>query len=327
LEHSVREGSGKDARTISQRLQFVWAASDGTMRAADVAPHLGLEPLVDSDRPLIVGLLDQTWLQADLEQRAIAHAVSALVPEHYDEIKRRRLERLDKVHAAVRERLIREINYLGERAAQLDLQVSAGRQPRVQPDNLRKRADELAARLAARERDIEAQRHIVSATPLVLGGALVIPAGLLAKLRGQPMPAAFAADAAARKAIERRAMNAVIAAEEVRGCVVTDVSAEKCGWDVTAQPPVVDGILPEARHIEVKGRAKGADVITITRNEICTALNQGDKFILAIVLVDGDSVDGPHYVRQPFTQEPELGVTSMNYEIAKLLARAQRRRP
>lgn len=323
LEHSVREGSGKDARTISQRLQFVWAAPDGMMRAADAAPHLGLEPLAAPDRPLIAGLLDQTWLRADLEQRAIVHAVSALVPEHYDEIKLRRLERLDKVHAAVRERLIREINYLGERAAQLDLQVNAGRQPRVQPDNLRKRADELAARLAARERDIEAQRHIVSATPVVLGGALVIPVGLLAKLRGKPLPASFTADAAARIEIERRAMDAVIAAEEARGCVVTDVSVEKCGWDVTAQPPVVDGILPEARHIEVKGRAKGADVVTVTRNEVCTALNQGDKFWLAIVLVDGDSIEGPHYVHRPFTQEPEPGIASQNYEIARLLARAE----
>jgi len=127
-----------------------------------------------------------------------------------------------------------------------------------------------------------------------------------------------------RAEIERRAMAAVTAAEKARGCAVTDVSAEKCGWDITSQAPIVDGVLPESRDIEVKGRAKGANVITVTRNEICTALNQGDKFILAIVLVDGDNVDGPHYVRQPFTQEPELGVTSINYEIAKLLARSDR---
>ena len=324
LEHSVREGGGKDAHTVSQRLQFVWAGADGSMRAADAAPHLGLEPLAETNRALLAGLMEEPWLRTDLEQRAITHAASVLVPEHYDEIKRRRLERLDKIHAAVRERLIREINYLGARAAQLDLQVSAGRQPRIQPDNLRKRAEELDARLKAREREIESQRHIVSATPVVLGGALVIPAGLLAKLRGKPLPAAFTADAAARAAIERRAMDAVIAAEKSRGCMVTDVSAEKCGWDITAQPPIVDGILPEARHIEVKGRAKGADVITVTRNEICTALNQGDKFSLAIVLVEDDNVDGLHYVRQPFTQEPEPGVASQNYELAKLLAKAER---
>lgn len=40
----------------------------------------------------------------------------------------------------------------------------------------------------------------------------------------------------------------------------------KCGWDLTAYPPVVDGKQPDARHIEVKGRVKGASMVTITRN-------------------------------------------------------------
>ncbi|TAN08777.1 MAG: DUF3883 domain-containing protein [Rhodanobacteraceae bacterium] len=324
LEHAVREGEGKAAHVLSQRLQFVWADASGAMQAADAAPHLGLAPLADADRAQVDKLLREPWLQSDLEARAIAHAATILVPEHYAEVRRRRIEHLDKVHLAVRERLTREINYLSQRVAQLDLQVAAGKQPRIQPDNLRKRAEELAARLEKREREIERQRHIVSATPVVLGGAVVIPAGLLARWHGKATPATFAADAVARAAIEKRAMETVIAAEQTRGCTVTDVSAEKCGWDITAQPPITGGVLPEARHIEVKGRAKGATVITVTANEICTALNQGDKFLLAVVLVDGDTVDGPHYVYRPFTQEPEPGVASVNYEIAKLLATAQR---
>jgi hypothetical protein len=115
----------------------------------------------------------------------------------------------------------------------------------------------------------------------------------------------------------------VVAAEEALGHVVKDVSALKCGWDITSQPPIREGALPDARHIEVKGRAKGQTDVIVTRNEICTGLNQGDKFWLAIVLVDGDSVDGPHYVRQPFAQEPEPGVTAVTYEISTLLAKAK----
>jgi superfamily II DNA or RNA helicase len=324
LDHSVREGSGAQACTISRRLQFVWGRPDGTMQAADAAPHLGLMPLAESDRALLSDVFEQSWLGAGLESRAVAHAAQTMVPEHYEEIRRQRIERLDKIHAAVRQRLVHEINYLGERAAQLDLQVSAGKQPRVQPDNLRKRAEELAARLASRERAIQSQRHVVSATPIVLGGALVIPQGLLDKRHGHTVPSTFAVDAASRAAIEQSAMQAVMAVEQARGCTVTDVSAEKCGWDITSQPPLVDGALPEARHIEVKGRARGAEVITVTANEICTALNQGDKFWLAIVLVDGDTVDGPHYVCQPFTQEPEPGAASVNYQIASLLADVRR---
>ncbi len=321
LEHSVREGSGATERTLSQRLQFVLADADGSMRSADAAPHLGLEPFPEAERELLAPILAQPWLAASLEQRAVAHAASLLVPEHFEEVRRRRMERIDKVHAAVRARLIKEINYLTERAAKLDLDVRGGKQPRLQPANLRRRAEELTARLASRERELAAQRHIVSATPIVRGGALVVPAGLLARLRGEKLPAGFTADAAARAAIEQAAMRAVIAAEEALGHRVKDVSAQKCGWDITSQPPITDGVLPDARHIEVKGRARGADVITVTANEICTALNQGDKFWLAIVLVDGDVVDGPHYIPQPFTQEPEPGATAVTFKLSTLLTK------
>ncbi len=54
------------------------------------------------------------------------------------------------------------------------------------------------------------------------------------------------------------------------------------------------------------------------------AFNQGDKFVLAIVLVgEGDAVDGPHYIRNPFDREPGWGVASINYNLGDLLARAE----
>jgi succinyl-CoA synthetase alpha subunit len=87
-------------------------------------------------------------------------------------------------------------------------------------------------------------------------------------------------------------MNAVRAAEEARGCRVVDVSAQKCGWDITSYAPAVDGKLPENRHIEVKGRIQGATTITVTKNEIFESWNQGSKYHLAIVLIGeigGDS--------------------------------------
>ena len=80
-------------------------------------------------------------------------------------------------------------------------------------------------------------------------------------------------------------------------------------------------LLP-SRHIEVKGRAKGQTTITVTRNEILYGLNQTDKFILAVVMVDGEQHEGPFYVRQPFTQEPDWAVTSINLDLDQLLARA-----
>jgi hypothetical protein len=121
------------------------------------------------------------------------------------------------------------------------------------------------------------------------------------------------------------AMNAVRAAEEARGCHVVDVTRENCGWDFTSYAPGVNGKPPVSRHIEVKGRTKEATSITISRNEILYALNQSDKFILAIVLVNTDgTVDGPHYVRKPFTREPDWSECSSNHDLNKLLSIATR---
>ena len=59
-----------------------------------------------------------------------------------------------------------------------------------------------------------------------------------------------------------------------------------------------------------KGRIKGAGTVAITRNEMLYALNQADKFVLAIVLVgEGDTV-GPYYIRNPFDTEPGWGISS-----------------
>ena len=117
-------------------------------------------------------------------------------------------------------------------------------------------------------------------------------------------------------------MQAVMDAERALGHEVVDVSAQKCGWDVTSFPKAVDGRLPPSRHIEVKGRVKGATTITVTRNEILYGLNQADKFMLAIVLVDGDNTEGPYYVTRPFTQEPDWAVTSINLDLNELLKKS-----
>ena len=101
-----------------------------------------------------------------------------------------------------------------------------------------------------------------------------------------------------------------------------DVSAQNLGYDVESRE--ADGRL---RFIEVKGRAKGATTVTVTKNEILTCLNVPDRYWLAIVEV-GDATDGaatePMYVRRPFRREPDFAVTSVNYSIKELLAEVDR---
>ena len=317
LDHSVRESAyiQGERQVASRRIQFVQIDSQGTVTNAGWAPHLDMEPVEDSDQALIQDILNEPWLCDTLEQQALGYAAEKLVPEHYQEIQEQRERQVKKTLDAVHERLTREIDYWQDRYFHLKDAMEAGKQPRMQPENARRRAEELRARLEQRTKELMAKRSVVSSSPVVVGAALVIPAGLLARRKGQE-ETLFSQDVHRRKRIEQIAMQAVIQYEQASGYTVKDVSAEKCGWDISAYK---EGCID--RHIEVKGRAKGQSTITVTRNEIMYALNQEDKFWLAVVFVDeDDTADGPYYVQKPFKTEPDWGVASLNYDVQELLS-------
>ncbi len=105
-------------------------------------------------------------------------------------------------------------------------------------------------------------------------------------------------------------------AERNLGYLPRDVSADKCGYDIESSIPGTGKL----RFIEVKGRVVGAETVTVTRNEVLTALNKPDDFILAIVLVGGE-MTSTHYVSRPFHHEPDFGATSVNYDLTRLIAK------
>ena len=106
--------------------------------------------------------------------------------------------------------------------------------------------------------------------------------------------------------------------ERALGFDPTDREIEKLGYDIESRVPGTGRL----RFIEVKGRVTGAATITVTRNEILYSLNKPDDFILAVVEFDGRD-HRVHYVRRPFQREPDFGVTSVNYEMAALLAQSE----
>jgi superfamily II DNA or RNA helicase len=328
LTHEIKSGDGT---VLSKRLQFVRVSPAGEARFAGWAPHLDLEPLGPEDRGLLYALLGEPWIHTDQEQRALSLAAASLVPQHYQEVAGRRIAHVDKTLAAVNERLTKEIVFWSDRWLKLKEDKDAGKDVRLNLENARRTVLDLEGRLEARKKELQAMRHVSSATPVALGGALVVPAGLLARLRAaagrSEKPTILVVDAAVKRRTELMAMKAVQRVEEARGCRVVDVAVQKCGWDLTSYPPPAeDGRAVEARHIEVKGRLMGGETITVTRNEILYALNQADKFILAVVLVHPteDVVDGPYYLKRPFESEPNWGVTSWNIEIKALLERAEK---
>ncbi|UPT91406.1 DUF3883 domain-containing protein [Bradyrhizobium barranii subsp. apii] len=325
LTHEIKSGDGT---VLSKRLQFVRVGPDGKPEFAGWAPHLDLEPLRESERALLKETLKAPWLASGQESRALSLAATTLVPEHYGEVAQRRIAHVEKTLNAVHERLSKEIAFWQDRWLKLKADAEAGKDVRLNLQNVERTLADLQSRLENRKKVLQAMRHVVNGTPVVLGVALIVPAGLMKMLRSDksvdPAAAIFTADSAARSRIERLAMQAVQKAEEARGCRVVDVSAAKCGWDLSSYPPAVHGKQADPRHIEVKGRVKGASTVTITRNEMLYAFNQGDKFVLAIALVGEDNdIDGPHYIRNPFDREPGWGVASINFSLGDLLAKAK----
>jgi hypothetical protein len=168
--------------------------------------------------------------------------------------------------------------------------------------------------------ELHRELHLMPSPLKVVGAALVVPAGLLTEgASGNGRPGTFASDPDAIRRVESLAMQAVIMTELALGNVPRDVSKENRGYDVESKGGQ-DGAL---RMIEVKGRVEGARSVTVTRNEIVTAMNRPDDYILAILEIAADSTREPRYVRRPFCKEPEFNVHSVNYDLAELLGRSE----
>ncbi|MFN7913697.1 MAG: DUF3883 domain-containing protein [Vicinamibacterales bacterium] len=323
LEHSIQDGhvlpSG-EGRTISRRMMYVEIDAAGQAKHLSYAPYLDYRPL-KSDEPTPEQVLANphcAWITRQIEMQALDHAVLSVVPEHADEVRSRRLGWIAKSRAAVKDRLTKEIAYWDHRAGQLRMQEQAGK-PAAGLNSLeaRRRADELQGRLQKRLAELDAEAELKTLPPKVLGGVVVVPAGLRAAMAGTDAPSAERPPDTPASAARARA--AVMEVERALGFEPTDRETEKLGYDVESRVPGTGKL----RFIEVKGRVSGASTITVTKNEILYSLNKPDDFILAIVeFLDGEQLR-VRYLRRPFQKEPDFGASSVNYDLAELISRAE----
>ena len=144
LTHEIKSGDGL---VLSKRLQFVRVGADGTPAFAGWAPHLDLEPLPEGERSLLKNVLTATWIAAGQESRAVALAAGTLVPEHYNEVAHRRITHVDKTFAAVHERLSKEITFWQDRWLRLKEDGEAGKDVRLNLENVRRTIADLESRL------------------------------------------------------------------------------------------------------------------------------------------------------------------------------------
>ncbi len=330
LEHAIadaRPSRTQPQTVVSRRFEFVEIPRTEEPRTAGYAPYLDYRPPSDDELVQIDKILATGWLDTDLEAIGRNHAIEVAVPEHLVRVRLHTEARVDATIAAVKERLTREINYWDHRANELQLRADAGKTPQMNVDRARRRADRIAERLQARLAELQAERALRALPPIVVGGALVVPGGLLRRLTGvaaTPTPEAFAIS---RDQVERRAIEAVLAAEVELGWIPEDLNETRRnhpGYDIRSIRSGAQGWPNDVRHIEVKGRVAGAITVTVSRNEILTSMNEPDRFILALVEVSphGETV---RYLRRPFEGRSEdfvFEVTSVNFTWSALWNRA-----
>ncbi len=339
LEHAIQDaGTNRDGhrRVISKRMMYVEMDATGGIHHLHYAPYLDFRPLHSPTQPLTGGenqaggepdiatLLacpECQWITGDLEKMVQSYAITHVVPEHLAEVKSRKLDLIAKTKAAVKERLTKEISYWDHRAEELKLQEQAGKpNAKLNSGEARKRADLLQGRLQKRLDDLNLEAQISPLPPVVLGGLLVVPIGLLQQINpAVAVSPALTFSPGDHQASAARARAIVMEIERQLGFEPTDREFEKLGYDIESRIPGTGKL----RFIEVKGRVAGATTLTVTRNEILYALNKPEDFILAIVEFVDEQQHRVYYLQQPFKREPDFGVTSVNYDFAELIARSR----
>lgn len=328
IEDAVQDGvvlKDGNRRTISKHIHFVEIKEDGTAHGAGYAPYLDYRAATDDEAAAVRSWMQsQSWLCRDVEGTAKGYAIQHLIPQHFAEVKNRKEAMINKTAKAVKDRLTAEIQYWDFRSGQLAEKEAAGKSNnKLNSKMATRRAEELESRMQNRLAELDRERMISPMPPIITGGALIIPRGLLHNLMTPTAPGLFGYGD--RQAIEYAAMNAVIQIEVANGFRPKDVSATKCGYDVESFVPESMRNRLQAyalRMIEVKGRAKGATTVTVSKNEILTALNKPEEFILAIVEVDGATTKTV-YLKHPFKNAPDFTATSVNFDIQDLIAESE----
>lgn len=327
IEDAVQDGMTAKLgghRIISKHIHFVELTPAGTASSAGYAPYLDYRGATEAEKLTLRPWLEQQeWFRQEPEKIAQSYAIEHLIPQHFQAVKKQKEALVEKTEKAVKERLQAEIQYWDYKAVDLAAKEKAGKpNARLNSQLAQRRADELDDRLKKRLAELQKEKKIRPLPPVITGGALVIPKGLLQQLGLKNQPTTFGTGD--RQSIEYAAMAAVMAIEKRFGYVPKDVSGAKIGYDIESFVPVElrQGNEAALRLIEVKGRQKGATTVTVSKNEILTALNRPEDFILAIVEVDGQNTH-TLYLKRPFTNAPDFTATSVNFDLQDLKQHAQ----
>ncbi|SDF11473.1 protein of unknown function [Cellulosimicrobium cellulans] len=332
LTEEIADGAGT---VVSKRFSFVVLDRDGQARLAGPAPYLDLLPLPDDVPGSVAEVPLERWSGRNVEQLATGWSVTHGLPAHRHEVAARVVPLVEHTRALVRQRLRSQINYWDAESARLAEEQAAGRRVRLSPSTAHERARELESRLDARLTALDLEEQLVVRPPQIASAALVVPQGLVDAARGHDArtargvrrvdapvltPGALAADTTVT---ERRAVDAVLAAERALGRDPEEMPHNNPGYDIRSVGP--DGTTV---FLEVKGRVVGAEDFIVTLNEVLHAKNTAPHYRLALVSVDHEKpagTDEVRYVLDPFarTELDSYAQTALVMSWKKTWARGQ----
>lgn len=210
------------------------------------------------------------------------------------EVSRERRKEIEKIARHVEISLNTIIDRVQYGFAELMEKVNSGSQePGLEGriSQFQDRLDDLNHRLETRRRELEQERHCTISAVQHLGSAWILPH----PERHSPEIAEMVRD----DAIERIAVQAVIAYEETRGCVVESVESQNRGFDLISRKPVFDdpNSARDERFIEVKGRSQ-IGTVALTANEYRTAERLQEDYWLYVVFNCAADLE-IHIIRNP----------------------------
>ncbi|MEJ6549016.1 helicase-related protein [Corynebacterium sp. USCH3] len=291
----------KDGAGTAQHREFAYVRlnPDLSVEDAGMAPYLDFDPLpgeVSAEHAVRAATEANDWLTDDPSATVRQEVTATRVRQTLSETRARILPELDREQELVTRRLTAQMDYHATKAAAAQEQQDAydvgdAKKPPPQSHSaLMNQVRALDTRLRQRTDDITRRRHLRPNPPVVAARALIVPRGLL-RLIGGADADEVAQHAKDTEEVDRRAVDAVLAAERQLGRIPREMPHNNPGFDVSSREP--ESVDPSV-IIEVKGRILGAGDFTITHREVVTGKNTEKDHRLALVEV---SPDGPEHDR------------------------------
>ncbi|MEI2713690.1 MAG: helicase-related protein [Nocardioides sp.] len=284
----IEEIADATGESIAKRFSYAYVNEAGAVRDAGPAPCLDCVAAPGG----AAAAAGMRWL-AGVERLGQDWLVAHRLPEFLHDVSVGRGAEVSRLRTQVAARMNQEINRLaGEAMAAQDRELR-GLRVREGSESLTRKRLELEQRLDARLAELDKQGRLSTKPPRIVAAALVLPFAA----HSDEVAAVSPMHAVETQEVERRGVDAVLAAERALGREPEEMAHNNKGFDVrsaSGDEPLV--------FLEVKARIDGAEDFFVTHSEVRFGQNATPHYRLALVRVDprGPEHDELRYVDDPF---------------------------